>query len=199
MDCDIVSSMHDPLRSVEHVAAEPTTDRGAVDTLYARHWTELCNYVRKRFGRGPPDAEDVVQEAFIRFSQLESPDGVGNARAYLYRTAHNILVDEHRRTALRSREAELAATSGAGIRDERTPERVIAGEERLDILKAALMSMPETRRLSFLLHRLQGLSCAEIARRTGYSDSAIKKHIGLAMADLEDAVSAAERAPRGSP
>jgi RNA polymerase sigma factor (sigma-70 family) len=198
MDCDIVSAMHDRLGSVEHVAAEPAATGPAVDTLYARHWTELCNYVRKRFGMGPPDPEDVVQEAFIRFAQLKCPDEVDNARAYLYRTAHNILVDEHRRQALRTREAELATASGVGFLDERTPERVIAGKERLDILKVALKCMPEARRLSFLLNRLQGLSCAEIARRTGYSDSAVKKHIGLAMADLEAALSAAERAPRGS-
>ena len=198
MDCDIVSSMHDPLRSVEQVAADSAAG-GSVDTVYARHWTELCNYVRKRFGKGPPDPEDVVQEAFIRFAQLDSRDGVGNVRAYLYRTAHNILVDEHRRQALRAREADLAAASAVGVRDERTPERVIVGKERLDILKAALMSMPEARRLSFLLNRLQGLSCAEIARQTGYSDSAVKKHIGLALADLEDALAVAERGPCGSP
>jgi DNA-directed RNA polymerase specialized sigma24 family protein len=53
--------------------------------------------------------------------------------------------------------------------------------------------MPEVRRRSFLLNRLQGLSCAAIARMTGYSESAVKKHIDLALKDLEAALSDAER------
>ncbi len=53
----------------------------------------------------------------------------------------------------------------------------------------AIQALPAERRRSFLLHRLYGLSCAEIARRDGYSESAIKKHITLAMADIDAALS----------
>ena len=53
--------------------------------------------------------------------------------------------------------------------------------------------MPEARRRSFLLNRLQGLSAAAIARMTGYSESAVKKHIGLALGELEAALTLCER------
>jgi DNA-directed RNA polymerase specialized sigma24 family protein len=52
--------------------------------------------------------------------------------------------------------------------------------------------MPAQRRRSFLLNRLQGLSAAAIARLTGYSESAVKKHIGLALSELEAALTEAE-------
>jgi RNA polymerase sigma factor (sigma-70 family) len=162
-----------------------------MDVLYARHWGELCHYIKKHFGPGPPDPEDVAQDAFMKFAAIDDREAIDNPRAYLFRTAHNVLVDEHRRLALRR--ANPADTEAQLVSDDRTPERVLVGQERLDILTRSLRAMPAARRRSFLLNRLQGLSCAAIARMTGYSESAIKKHIGLALAELEAAVTAAER------
>jgi RNA polymerase sigma factor (sigma-70 family) len=163
----------------------------AMDVLYARHWGELCHYIKKHFGAGPPDPEDVAQEAFMKFAAIDEREAIDNPRAYLFRTAHNVLVDEHRRLALRR--MNLADTEAQPVSDDRTPERVLVGQERLEILTRSLRAMPAARRRSFLLNRLQGLSCAAIARMTGYSESAIKKHIGLALTELEAALTQAER------
>lgn len=165
-----------------------------IDALYARHWGELCHYIRKHFGPGPPDPEDVAQDAFMKFAAVNDREAIENPRAYLFRTAHNVLVDEHRRLALRRVPAD---TEAAPVSDDRTPERVLAGRERLEILTRTLRAMPATRRRSFLLNRLQGLSCAAIARMTGYSESAIKKHIDLALKDLEASLDDAERLEPG--
>lgn len=162
-----------------------------MDVLYARHWGELCHYIRKHFGPGPPDPEDVAQDAFMKFAAIDDRETIENPRAYLFRTAHNVLVDEHRRLALRR--ANPADTEARPASDDRTPERVLVGQERLEILTRSLRAMPATRRRSFLLNRLQGLSCAAIARMTGYSESAVKKHIDLALKDLEAAMLDAER------
>ena len=167
----------------------------AMDMLYARHWSELCHYIKKHFGPGPPDPEDVAQDAFMRFVAIEDRQAIDNPRAYLFRTAHNVLVDEHRRLALRS--ASPAETEARPASDDRTPERVLAGREQLGILARTLRAMPAARSRSFLLNRLQGLSCAAIARMTGYSDSAVKKHIDVDLMDLEAALSAAERMGSG--
>lgn len=161
-----------------------------LDVLYVRHWTELCRYIRKRFGVGPPDPEDVVQEAFLRFSALETRHQIDNPRAYLYRTAHNVLIDERRRQKLRG--TVVSDINLMGESDGRTPERVLLGKERLDVMSRVLFAMPEVRRRSFLLNRLRGLSAAAIARETGYSGSAVKKHIGLALAEIEAALTASE-------
>lgn len=175
----------------------PTLARrdAGMDVLYARHWGELCHYIKKHFGPGPPDPEDVAQDAFMRFVAIADRQAIDNPRAYLFRTAHNVLVDEHRRLALRS--AGPADTDARPPSDDRTPERVLAGQEQLDILARSLRAMPATRRRSFLLNRLQGLSCAAIARMTGYSESAIKKHIDVALTDLEAALTDAERMRSG--
>ncbi len=167
-----------------------------MDVLYARHWGELCHYIKKHFGQGPPDPEDVAQDAFMRFAAIENREAIDNPRAYLFRTAHNALVDEHRRLALhRGNPADIDAGTAS---DDLTPERVLVGQERLEILTRSLRAMPAARRRSFLLNRLQGLSCAAIARMTGYSESAVKKHIDVALRHLEAALSEAERTGSGN-
>ena len=165
-----------------------------MDVLYARHWGELCHYIKKHFGAGPPDPEDVAQEAFMKFAAVDDREAIDNPRAYLFRTAHNVLVDEHRRLALRR--ANPSDTEAHPVSDDRTPERVLVGRERLEILTRTLRAMPPARRRSFLLNRLQGLSCAAIARMTGYSESAVKKHIGVVLTELEAALTEAERTNR---
>ena len=184
--------MDDIAQSAALENIEPALVRRAsgIDVLYARHWGELCHYLKKHFGAGPPDPEDVVQETFIKYAAIEDREKIDNPRAYLFRTAHNVLVDERRKLAVRR--AAPAVSEPVLMSDDRTPERVLVGQERLQVLRRRLRAMPDARRCSFLLNRLHGLSAAAIARKTGYSESAVKKHIGLALADLEAAMTNAE-------
>src|SRR3982751_272673 len=89
---------------VDYIAKPPTLDNHApalvrrdngMEAVYARHWSELCHYIKKHYGAGPPDPEDVAQEAFMKFAAIDDRDAIDNPRAYLFRTAHNVLVDEH--------------------------------------------------------------------------------------------------------
>lgn len=162
---------------------------GKLAELYESYCAELCGYLRRTFGAGPPDAQDVVHEAFAKFAALTDRHQVHNPRAYLYRSSYHIFIDERRRLS-NWRNGVVPALAGTGTHnDEITPERVFIANERLESLRHAIQALPAERRRSFLLHRLYGLSCAEIARRDGYSESAIKKHIALAMADIDAALS----------
>jgi RNA polymerase sigma-70 factor (ECF subfamily) len=160
--------------------------------LYESHCAELCNYLKRKFGAGPPDPQDVVHEAFANFAALHEHTAVHNPRAYLYRTTYHILIDERRR--LSSWRRGVAPALNDADNDEITPERIFMAKERLEFLRSAIQALPVVRRRSFLLNRLYGLSCAEIARRDGYSESAIKKHIMLAMADIDAALARTDAA-----
>jgi RNA polymerase sigma factor (sigma-70 family) len=188
MENTIASALNEEVKP-----ALPARESG-VDVLYARHWAELCHYIRRQFGGGPPDPEDVAQETFVKFASLENHHTIDNPRAYLYRTAHNVFIDERRRLVLRHKLRGVVETSC--VSDDRTPERVLVGKERLDVLSHTLVAMPDARRRSFLLNRLHGLSAAAIARMTGYSESAVKKHIGLALGELDAALTVSEQATR---
>jgi DNA-directed RNA polymerase specialized sigma24 family protein len=73
-----------------------------LDRIYRQHWDEICRYVRRSFGAGPPDPEDVAQAAFARFAALDVEVQVANPRAFLFRTAHNIAIDARRSGSGRS-------------------------------------------------------------------------------------------------
>ena len=56
----------------------------AVHDMYVEYHAELCQYVMKTVGVGKPEAEDVVQTAFAKVSQLELTS-IRNNRAFLYK------------------------------------------------------------------------------------------------------------------
>ncbi len=153
--------------------------------LYTRYSAELRSYLERKFRAGAAEAEDVVHQAFANLAALEEPTVVQNPRAYLYRTTHHILIDERRRLSSWRRGVAPNLLDGHPQADEITPERVLIAKEHLALLGRVIGRLPRARRRSLLLNRLHGLSCAEIARRDGYSESAVKKHITLAMAELD--------------
>lgn len=141
-----------------------------LDRAYRQHWDEICRYVRKRFGSGPPEPEDVAQATFARYAALAAPEAVDNPRAFLFRTAHNIAVDARRRTSRGEAIAGDPAISAEACLDF-SPEDVLVSRDELARLDRALMDLKPKVRVALLLHRLDGLSFAEIGRRLGVSPS----------------------------
>lgn len=144
--------------------------RTLVEAVYRRHWDEICRYVRRAFGSGPPEPEDVAQAAFVKFAGVEEPQGIGNPRAFLFRTAHNLAIDERRK---RGRgEAVLADPAVVDVEGlDFSPEDVLVTRDELERLNQAIAQLKPPQRAALLMHRLDGLSYAEIGRRLGMSPS----------------------------
>lgn len=159
--------------------------------LYLDHFAELCRTVRRKYGAGPPEPEDVAQAAFAKYAALPDRDRVENPRAFLFRMAHNIVVDEKRLQDRRAAHAsdEQYRQEGEG-RADFSPERVFIGKEEFLLVEAALKAMPARDRRLFLLHRVEGLSYAEIARREKCSESGVRKAVKRALAACHEAVRA---------
>jgi RNA polymerase sigma factor (sigma-70 family) len=151
--------------------------------LYGRYRAELIGFVRLKFGAGPPEPEDVVQRAFANFAALRPDKTVSNPRAFLYRTAHNIVINDRKRQLVGRRIFETAPDPHelCEARDDFNPEVVLLGQEQYRLIEQVIRHMPKKRRLILLLSRFEGLSYAEIARRTGLSESAVRKHTALAV------------------
>lgn len=162
-----------------------------LDNTYQRCWKDLCRYIRSNFGAGPPDPEDVVQQAFVQFAALDDPASIRNPKAFLCRTAHNIAVSDKRRAQTRHRNF-TALKHDLDQGDDLTPERAVMGKDELRLIKGTLEAMPRKRRRLLLLHRVHGLSYAEISRRMGLSQTAVKKHVAKAMIELDMALEAAQ-------
>jgi RNA polymerase sigma factor (sigma-70 family) len=159
--------------------------------LYRKHLSELTRYITRTFGAGPPDPEDVVHEAFAQFAALEDPQAVENPRAFLYRSAHNLVVDHHRRHVVRSRFArEQAPAAGLENSDDRDAERVLCARQRLSIVEQAVRAMEPRRRTVFVLNRIQDLSYAEISRRLRMPETTVKRLVAAAIIECEKSLRA---------
>ncbi len=169
--------------------------RQVLTQLYQRHWLELCAYINKKFGAGPPDPEDVSQTAFEKLAARDDLPTMQNPRAFLYRVAQNIVIDHHRQQATRNKHAQALETSQSqNFLDDSGPEHVLMAREGLTIIQSVLNKLPFEQRQLVVLNRIHNLSYAEIARRTGMSQTEIKRQVAYALVECDEALERAEQA-----
>lgn len=175
----------DKMASELRLRADPSE---AIQALYEAHADEISSFLKARFGAGPPDPQDIVQQTFANFLGQGDVPAIRNPRAFLYRIAINLTIQQ-RRAAQRRRKLlpEYARTHGDPT-DELHPERVLLAKEQVRALEDALNQLAERDRTLLLLHRLEGVSYAEIARRTGMAASSVRYVIGQALKNCQQAL-----------
>ncbi|MDP3495582.1 MAG: RNA polymerase sigma factor [Hyphomonadaceae bacterium] len=145
-------------------------ETSSFETLYRDYFAELCRKLRRNFGAGPPEPEDVVQAAFARLAAVKNPADVKNPRAFLFATARNIIYDHKRRQRRHFDYAQgLLAENSALDLDELTPERVYIHGERFEIVRKTIEKLPEKQKVVLNLHRNHGRTYQQIADETGWS------------------------------
>ncbi|MEM1140982.1 MAG: RNA polymerase sigma factor [Pseudomonadota bacterium] len=166
--------------------------KATLTSIYNSHSRELTGYLRKAFGDGPPDPEDVAQAAFQKLAEMDL-SGIRNLKAFLWRTARNLTLTEKRNRNIRSRfDFEIEHLYFAAPGPDSGPQRVLEVEQQLEIIDKALDRMPEKRKRAFLLHRVDGLNLTAVGKQMGLSPRAIVKHISRAVSDIEDALAGSE-------
>ena len=135
-----------------------------------------------RRGRSKQDADDLVQEAWIRLECYQRDQTVAQPEAFLMRTALNLSIDAHR--ARVSHGEEVLIDDEILVDTTPSAEAVVHGRERLDRLSVCLGRLNDKTRAIFLAHRIDGMSYQEIARVHGLSVSSVEKHIAKAMLQL---------------
>jgi RNA polymerase sigma factor (sigma-70 family) len=173
---------------------DPYADDTAVEDWPAITAT-LSRYVRARTDRADV-VEDVVQETLSRLVHQGRIQKLVSIYALGFRIAANLVIDHHRRDRRYVAEREEEPTSQMPL-----PDRILAGRQELAILKDALAAMPPLRLppqsgFPLVRRRLQGQSCAVIARELGLNPKAVEKHITRGLADLHKAM-AGHGAARG--
>lgn len=143
--------------------------------LFLAHRGALLNYASRIVG-DHAQAEDVVQEAFLRFDaapaeQEADGQGVSEPLAYLYRIVRNLSLDFRRRLSReRDRQApDPEESMGQLGADSPSPETVVGARGELRLVMQAMAELPERTRTALEMHRFGGCSLREIAARLGIS------------------------------
>jgi RNA polymerase sigma-70 factor (ECF subfamily) len=136
------------------------------------------------------EAEDILQELYLKLVGIEAPDDLRDPLAYLYRIALNLARDRRReQQRARKREANwvdsrVTVLGSEAVADAPSAETGLAAKQRMAAVRAALDELSPQCRRAFVLHKLEGLSHHEVAQRTGITRSTVEKHMRTALKHL---------------
>ncbi len=170
-----------------------TGDADAFRALVERHSRTLFALAYRMTGN-EADAEDVVQESFLRaWRQLGGFDERASFGSWMYRIAANCALDLMR---ARKRRAELAPASGDEAPDAAAelrsydpgPDRLALSGEIRGRLEAAMSRLSEVERSAFVLRHFEGMRLEEVGRALDCQPGAAKHSIFRAVRKLRRAL-----------
>jgi RNA polymerase sigma-70 factor (ECF subfamily) len=163
-------------------------DAGAFDVLYARHKGGLYRYLVRQC-RDAAVANELFQDVWMNLIRARAGYTVqARFATYLYRLAHNRLIDHYRRNG-RATVVSLDQDDGEAVADppdERKPpqDEALDAKRQAERLLGLIGELPEPQREAFLLQQEGGMSVEEIAQATGVSRETAKSRLRYAMAKL---------------
>jgi len=152
-----------------------------------RYYRELLSFLTRQVN-DRHTAADLAQESFMRvLSAQDSGQGVLDMRALLYRTARNLVIDQHRRTLHRQHKSiDPQDDADHPLAPQHLqPEEVLAYEQQARALVRTIENLPPRCREALVLNRFEGLSHQEVAERMGISKNMVAQHVARGILDCE--------------
>jgi RNA polymerase sigma factor (sigma-70 family) len=171
----------------------PGGDRGVdvadgLAAVFMANRRQLAAFLRARMGSGVDGAEveDIMQELWLRSSAVD-PASIDNVRSYLFRMAHNLVLNRARDAARRrDREVDWGYVHGRdcdGV-EPAVAERSLLARERLASIDKALHEVGERAARIFRRHRIDGVDQRRIAAELNVSLSTVEKDLRAAYTAL---------------
>lgn len=175
-------------RGLSVAARGPEPERD-VRELFLELRAPLCRYlISLRLQRA--EAEDVAQESFVRLCEQDGEWRAENVRAWIFRVAHNLAQDEHRRQKRRPMEELVDGDIPPNVQraahwmGHPSPEERLLEREREARLKTALARLPQELRQCLHL-RAEGLRYREIGDVLGVGTSTVAEWVHKGLKKLE--------------
>ena len=148
--------------------------------FFKTHVKSLRNFIYYKFGN-KDQAEDLVQEAFIKLWQNCASVPLEKAKSYVYTIANNSSLNEiaHKKVVL-----QYEKNFTGSDRTNESPEYILEGKQFEKKLLKAIENLNETQRVAFLMHRIDGKKYHEIAEELNIGVKAVEKRIHLALKEL---------------
>lgn len=150
---------------------------GGLAAIFLDQRSTLLRFLTRRLG-SQSEAEDALQEVWIKLSERPPSSPIADPLAYLFRMSENAARDLRRSESRRhSREGHWVEQRVADGGSDPSPEDVAVQREHLRAVAARLARLPERTRQIFLAFRVNGRPQKQLAADHGISLSAVQKHL----------------------
>ena len=182
--------MNAPSGPPQHDPSRPA--RQALEDAWLDSRPALVRFLTARTG-SPAAAEDLAQDVWVRLQSMteEAAAEVRHPQAFLYRIAANLALDAskaQRRAGARDLEWRRASAidDAAEAQDAPSAEDAVWARLKLEKVVAAIDRMPPKAAEAFRLHKMAGLSQAEVATVLGMTPDAVRGTIFRARRNLTE-------------
>jgi RNA polymerase sigma-70 factor (ECF subfamily) len=155
--------------------------------LAVREHARLVYRIAYSVLRSPADAEDAVQETFLRVLRYERKmTGIQDQKAWLAQAAWRTAIEHRRRVAGRSARSEEVPSdlASGGL----AADSMLVEKERGEILQQLIRALPDALRDSLVLSTLEELSPREVGTILGISEAAVRARTFRARAILRERI-----------
>ena len=148
-----------------------------VEQLYRAHYQELKIFLMSR-ARSYETVEVILQEIYLRLIDIEDLSVIQTPSAYLNRLAQNLLIDDQRRQTRQHNRLHEEPVEELDIAEEK-PSLCDQTHyaQQFELYESILAQLPPPAGQILTLHRIDGLTHGEIAKKFGKSKSWVEKNI----------------------
>lgn len=159
--------------------------RKMTEIIIHRYGESLHAFIKSKV-RDQEDAEDLLQEVFIKIFNSQKLIGVENLESYIFAIAANSVCNKYRTVASRSASQSISIDTIELIDSTYNPDDVFEAEQKIGVLWNKVNTLPPRCRQAFLMRFVEGKSYKIIAREMGVSISAIEKFISKGLKVVGD-------------
>ena len=152
-----------------------------LESVLAEHRIEFFNFLVRRL-RNEADAQDVLQEAYLKICRITDVKEIVKPKAYLFRILSNLAYDRMKQNTTHKlryvseiAECEEMPDATADV------EKIVYYRNELRSLQKALNQLSYKCRMSFVLHRAAKCTYSEVGNKLGISESMAKKYVYKAL------------------
>jgi len=166
-----------------NIKAKSVCEDNTYKDLFELHSKSLRNFIYYKCG-DIQQAEDIVQDAFVKLWDNCSKIVFEKAKSFLYTVARNNFLNEvaHKKIVLQHQ------SNYKNDRTNESPEFLLEEKQFLERLQAVIADLPEKQREVFLLSRIDKKKYAEIAEMLDISVKAVEKRMSQALIILREKI-----------